>query len=269
MERDSIQYCIELALKKKNVLDENVYKYLTRAALASIYISFILIVCLKLAEVFRLQESLFTSVAYPFVFATALVMIIYGGGELFTSNTMYFTISTLAKKTSKFDLIKNWIACYSGNILGCFVFAILYYSTGLSKEFPLNHFLTSVVDHKIHASFSQLFFKGVLCNWLVCLACFLPTRLKDDIAKIVVIFLLVFAFFFSGYEHSVANIAVFTLASIIPHDIAFTFSNVLHNLIPVTLGNIVGGSIGVGVCYYYLNSRNSANRNDENQFHKV
>ncbi len=260
MERESIQYCIELALKKKEVLDQNIYKYLTRAALASIYISFILIVCLKLAEVFRLQESLFTSVAYPFVFATALVMIIYGGGELFTSNTMYFTISTLAKKTSKFDLVKNWIACYSGNILGCFVFAILYYFTGLSKEFPSNHFLTSVVDHKIHATFMQLFFKGILCNWLVCLACFLPTKLKDDIAKMVMIFLLVFAFFFSGYEHSIANIAVFTLASIMPHDIAFTFSNVLHNLVPVTLGNIVGGSVGVGVSYYYLNSHNSVNR---------
>ncbi|GGI16013.1 formate/nitrite transporter family protein [Gottfriedia solisilvae] len=259
MERESIQYCIELALKKKNVLDQNINKYLTRAALASIYISFILIVCLKLAEIFRLQESLFTSVAYPFVFATALVMIIYGGGELFTSNTMYFTISTLAKKTSNIDLIKNWTACYLGNILGCFVFAILYYFTGLSKEFPTDHFLTNVVDHKIHASFIQLFFKGVLCNWLVCLACFLPTRLKDDLAKMVMIFLLVFAFFFSGYEHSVANIAVFTLASIMPHDIAFTFSNVLHNLVPVTLGNIVGGSVGVGVSYYYLNSRNHVN----------
>lgn len=135
LERDSIQYCIELALKKKNVLDQNIYKYLTRAALASIYISFILIVCLKLAEVFRLQESLFTSVAYPFVFATALVMIIYGGGELFTSNTMYFTFSTLAKKTSKIDLIRNWITCYSGNILGCFVFAALYYFTGFRRNF--------------------------------------------------------------------------------------------------------------------------------------
>lgn len=260
MERDSIEYCIELALKKKNVLNQNIYQYLTRAALASIYISFILIVCLKLAEVFRLQESAFTSVAYPLVFSTALIMIIYGGGELFTSNTMYFTFSTLAKKTSKIDLMKNWIACYSGNILGSFVFAILYVLTGLAKDFPADHFLTNVVEHKIHASFLQLFFKGLLCNWLVCLACFLPTKLKDDIAKMAIIFLLVFAFFFSGYEHSIANIAVFTLASIMPYDIAFTFSDVLHNLIPVTLGNIVGGSVGVGATYYYLNSIKSANR---------
>ena len=107
MERDSIQYCIDLALKKKKILDQSLIKYLTRAALASIYISFILIVCLKLAELFRLQHSPFSSVAYPLVFATALIMIIYGGGELFTSNTMYFTFSTLAKKTSKLDLVKK------------------------------------------------------------------------------------------------------------------------------------------------------------------
>lgn len=254
MERDSIQYCIDLALKKKKILDESLIKYLTRAALASIYISFILIVCLKLAELFRLQNSPFSSVAYPLVFSTALIMIIYGGGELFTSNTMYFTFSTLAKKTSKLDLVKNWIACYSGNIIGTFIFAVIYFFTGLAKDFPTDHFLTTVVAHKIHASFIHLFFKGILCNWLVCLACFLPTRFKDDSAKMLLIFLLVFAFFFSGYEHSIANIAVFTLSYIMPHDVAFSFSDVLHNLIPVTLGNIIGGSVGVGMAYYFLNN---------------
>ncbi|WP_088073013.1 formate/nitrite transporter family protein [Gottfriedia luciferensis] len=260
MERDSIQYCIELALKKKKILDQSLFKYLARAALASIYISFILIVCLKLAELFRLQESPFASVAYPLVFATALIMIIYGGGELFTSNTMYFTFSTLDKKTSKMDLLKNWVACYSGNIIGAFIFAVIYLSTGLAKEFPADNFLAGVVDHKIHASFIHLFFKGLLCNWLVCLACFLPTRFKDDFAKIVLIFLLVFAFFFSGYEHSIANIAVFTLSYIMPHNVAFTFGDVLHNLIPVTFGNILGGSVGVGMAYYFLNNQKNSVR---------
>lgn len=253
MERDSIQYCIELALKKKKILEQSLIKYLTRAALATIYISFILIVCIKLAEIFRLQESPFSSIAYPLIFSTALIMIIYGGGELFTSNTMYFTFSTLGKKTTKMDLLKNWVACYSGNILGALIFALIYFLTGLAKDFPTDHFLNGVVDHKIHASFLHLFFKGILCNWLVCLACFLPTRFKEDLSKMVIIFLLVFAFFFSGYEHSIANIAVFTLASIMPHDIAYSFGDVLHNLIPVTLGNIIGGSVGVGVAYYYLN----------------
>lgn len=253
MERESILYCIDLALKKKKILDNSLTKYLARAALASIYISFILIVCLKLAEIFRLQNSPFVPVAYPLVFSTALIMIIYGGGELFTSNTMYLTFSTLDKKTTKIDLIKNWIACYFGNITGALVFALLFYLTGLASDFPSNNFLTVVVDHKIHASFFHLFFKGVLCNWLVCLACFLPTRFKDDLAKLLIIFLLVFAFFFSGYEHSIANVAVFSLISIMPHEITFTFGDVLHNLIPVTLGNIVGGSVGVGMAYYYLN----------------
>jgi nitrite transporter len=262
LERDSIQYCIELALKKKKVLDESLLKYLMRASLASIYISFILIVCLKLAELFRIHDSPFTSIAYPLIFSTALIMIIYGGGELFTSNTMYFTFSTLNKKTTALDLIKNWVACYSGNVLGALVFAMIYFLTGLSKEFPADHFLTDAVDHKIHASYIHLFFKGILCNWLVCLACFLPTRMKDDISKMAIIFLLVFAFFFSGYEHSIANIAVFTLSSIMPHEIAFTFGDVLHNLIPVTVGNIIGGSVGVGMAYHYLNQEKKSSVNE-------
>lgn len=254
MERDSISYMIELALNKKRNLDSSLTKYLVRASLASIYIGFILIVCIKLAEVFRLQESAYTSIAYPFIFATALILIIYGGGELFTSNTMYFTVSTLSKKTTVIDLIKNWTACYSGNIIGALIFAALFYLTGPAKDFTSNHFLTLVVEHKTHGSTFHLFFKGILCNWLVCLACFVPTRFKDDLAKLLLIFLLVFAFFFSGYEHSIANIGVFAIASILPHDVAFTFGDVLHNLIPVTFGNIIGGSVGVGMVYYYLNN---------------
>ncbi|MFF2876128.1 formate/nitrite transporter family protein [Gottfriedia sp. NPDC057991] len=252
MEKDSVSYCIELALKKKKTLDTSPIKYLIRAALASVYMGFVFIVCIKLAEVFRLQDSPFVSIAYPFVFATALIMIIYGGAELFTSNTMYLTFSTLDKKTTKFDLLKNWIACYSGNVLGALLFALLFYSTGLANAFPKDNFLNAVIDHKTHVSYFHLFFKGVLCNWLVCLACFIPMRFKDDLAKLLLIYLLVFAFFFSGYEHSIANIAVFAIFSIIPHEMAFTLGDVLHNLIPVTLGNIVGGSVGVGMTYYYL-----------------
>lgn len=253
MEKDSIKYMIDLALNKKKMLEDSLTKYLVRASLASIYIGFVLIVCVKLAELFRVNNPAYTSIAYPFVFATALVLIIYGGGELFTSNTMYLTVGTLSKKTTKIDLLKNWAACYSGNLIGALVFAGLFYLTGSTKDFASDNFLNTVVDHKIHASMFHIFMKGILCNWLVCLACFIPTRMKDDMAKILLIFLLVFAFFFSGYEHSIANMGVFAIATILPHEVAFTFGDVLHNIIPATLGNIIGGSVGVGMVYFFLN----------------
>ena len=65
----------------------------------------------------------------------------------------------------------------------------------------------------MHVSNAQLFFRGILCNWLVCLAFFIPMTLKDDLAKIVTMLLLVFCFFVSGYEHSIANMCTFAIAS--------------------------------------------------------
>ncbi|MFH3675560.1 formate/nitrite transporter family protein, partial [Acinetobacter baumannii] len=92
----------------------------------------------------------------------------------------------------------------------------------------------------------------MLCNWLVCLACFLPSQVKGDTAKIMIMMLLVFTFFLSGYEHSIANLSLFALSLVSPHPETISFAGAIHNLIPVTIGNIIGGSVFVGMVYHYL-----------------
>lgn len=87
---------------------------------------------------------------------------------------------------------------------------------------------------------SELFFRGILCNWLVCLAIWTASRTKSDAAKIMLIFWMLFAFVASGYEHSVANMTFLSLALLLPHPDAISAAGLFHNLIPVTLGNIVG-----------------------------
>lgn len=170
---------------------------------------------------------------------------------------MYFTVSTLRKETTITDTLRNWGACYFGNLVGAIFFALLFYATGIFEQINNDHLLSEVVEIKMGTSTMHLFFKAILCNWLVCLACFLPSQVKGDTAKILVMMFLVFTFFLSGYEHSIANLSLFALSLVSPHPDTISIAGAIHNLIPVTIGNIIGGSVFVGMVYHYLTKTNT------------
>lgn len=101
--------------------------------------------------------------------------------------------------------------------------------------------------------FSELFFRGILCNWLVCLALWMSSRAKSEAAKLVLIWWCLFAFIASGYEHSVANMTLLSVAVLLPnHPETISIAGWLHNMIPVTLGNIIGGGVFVGMAYWLI-----------------
>jgi nitrite transporter NirC len=252
MLEQGMEYVVTLAKKKKKMLDADPMQYIVRAALAGIFIGFIIVVCFKMGEFFNAVNSPATYLVSSFFFGTALVMIMYGGAELFTGNTMYFTVSTMRKETTVKDTLRNWGAVYAGNLIGAVFFALLFHATGLFENISNTHLLNKVVEVKMTASASHIFFKAILCNWLVCLACFLPSQVKGDVAKIGMMFLLVFAFFLSGYEHSIANLSLFSIALLSPHPETISLAGAIHNLLPATLGNIVGGSVFVGMIYQYI-----------------
>lgn len=186
-------------------------------------------------------------------FGAAIILIAYGGGDLFTGNTFYFTFAALRKKISWGEVIKIWMTSYVGNILGAALFAFIIYTTGLFNDAHVNGFLLSVVEKKMEAPGMQLFFRAILCNWLVCLAFFVPMALKGDGPKMFSMILFVFCFFISGYEHSIANMCTFAIALVLNHPGTISVSGVIHNLIPVTIGNLIGGGVLMGWMYYYVN----------------
>ncbi|PFO84513.1 formate/nitrite transporter family protein [Bacillus cereus] len=256
MLEQGLAYVVQLAQKKKQMLDTNPMQYFIRAALAGVYIGFIIVLCFKLGNFFHIANSPATYLAASMFFGIALMLIIYGGAELFTGNTMYFTVSTLRKETTIADTLRNWGACYLGNLAGAIFFALLFYATGIFGSIDHGHLMNTVVEGKMGATTMQLFFKAILCNWLVCLACFLPSQVKGDTAKILMMMFLVFTFFLSGYEHSIANLSLFALSLVSPHPDTISFAGAIHNLIPVTIGNIIGGSVFVGMVYHYLTKEN-------------
>ena len=227
--------------------------YLLRAMLSSLYIGFGVIVAFKSGNYFYLEHS---PVAYPMAaltFGIAIILIAYGGGILFTGDTFYYTYGAIRKQLAWKEVGRLWGYSYVGNLLGAMLFALLISATGLFKDPSVNSFLVSVAKGKTLAPTSELFFRGILCNWLVCLAFFLPYQLKSDTAKIITMVTLVFGFFISGYEHSIANFVTFSVSFVSGHPDAVTIDGILHNIIPVTIGNLIGGTLFMALMYNYLN----------------
>lgn len=94
--------------------------------------------------------------------------------------------------------------------------------------------------------------RGILCNTLVCLAVWCSMKLKEEVAKLVMIFWCLFAFITSGFEHSVANMTLLSVSLFIPHPETVSWAGLAANLIPVTLGNMVVGILFVGIAYWYI-----------------
>ncbi|WP_018663406.1 formate/nitrite transporter family protein [Heyndrickxia acidiproducens] len=243
----------KLALKKQDIYQKSTLIYIARAMLASMFIGFGVIVAFKTGNFFYLEHSPFAYPLAALTFGTAIILIAYGGGDLFTGDTFYYTFAALRKKMSWGVVIRLWIYCYIGNILGAIVFALFIHFTQLFNDPNVNGFLLSVADNKVHVPTMPLFFRGILCNWLVCLAFFIPMTLKGDGPKLFTMMLFVFCFFISGYEHSIANMCTFAISLVLEHPVSTSIRGVVHNLIPVTLGNLVGGGFMMGWMYYYAN----------------
>ena len=253
MEVQPLQMVEQLALKKLKIYKQSPLRYIARAMLASMFIGFGVIVAFKTGNFFYVEHSPFTYPMAAITFGAAIILIAYGGGDLFTGNTFYYTYAALRKKMQWLHVIRLWIMSFMGNILGAAVFALLIWTTGLFAESSVNGFLLSVVEKKMTDPAWELFFRGILCNWLVCLAFFIPMALKGDGPKMFAMMLFVFCFFISGYEHSIANMCTFAIALVLNHPGTISMEGVIHNLVPVTIGNLIGGGLLMAVMYNYVN----------------
>ncbi|MEK4463776.1 formate/nitrite transporter family protein [Paenibacillus sp. FSL H8-0315] len=253
MENEALLQVEQLALKKQKIFRQSVMRYIARAMLASMFIGFGVIVAFKTGNYFFMEQSPFAYPMAAITFGAAIILISFGGGDLFTGDTFYYTYTVLRRKMKWSEVVRMWIMSYIGNILGAAVFALLIFLTGLFYSSDVNGFLLYVVEHKMEAPAGQLFFRAILCNWLVCMAFFIPMNMKGDGAKMFAMVLFVFCFFISGYEHSIANMCTFAIALVLDHPGTVSWYGVVHNLVPVTIGNLIGGGVLMGVMYYYVN----------------
>lgn len=202
------------------------------------------------------------------VFGTGLMMVVLCGGELFTGNTLILA-AVLDKRVSAGRMLRNWCIVYIGNLIGSLLIAYMMNASGLftSGADMLGAVTVKIAAYKCSLPFAQAFILGVMCNWLVCLAVWLSYGADTMAGKILGIFFPICLFVTSGFEHSIANmyyIPAGILAKANPvfaelsHVSAQALSELnwssffVSNLLPVTLGNIVGGAVFVGMAYWFV-----------------
>ena len=186
------------------------------------------------------------------VFPVGLMLVVIAGSELFTGNCMLPTIACLEKQGRWLGLAKNWLGSYIGNFAGSlFVAYFLAVATGLFLVEPWCGYITSIAQTKCSLSFSEAFWRGVGCNWLVCLAVWLAIGSEDIVGKVFAIQFPIMAFVALGFEHSIANM-FFIPAAIFATNAVSWAAFLIDNLLPVTLGNIVGGGLFVATIYWWV-----------------
>jgi formate/nitrite transporter len=201
------------------------------------------------------------------VFGTGLMLIILAGAELFTGNALII-VSVLDRKVTVRAMLLNWLLVYIGNFLGSLCIALMMFHSGLfnSSGGLLGGMAIKIASYKTALPFHSAFFLGVMCNWLVCLAVWVSYGTADTTGKALAIFFIIGLFITSGFEHSIANmyyipVGIFAkqnpqwlAMSQVPADqiVNLNWVNfIVKNIIPVTLGNIIGGSGMVGALYWF------------------
>jgi len=207
-----------------------------------------------------------TKLLIGLVFCLGLILVVVGGAELFTGNNL-IVMAWASGKVSTKGLLRNWGIVYVGNFIGSLVTVGLVFASKqyLSASGGIGATALSIANGKVGFGFWQALSLGILCNILVCLAVWLTFSARSTVDKISAIIFPITAFVAAGFEHSVANMYFVPIGlAIKDFDPAFAASTgldlsgltwgafLLNNLLPVTIGNIIGGSVFVAAIYWMI-----------------
>ncbi|MBV1821716.1 formate/nitrite transporter family protein, partial [Coprococcus sp. MSK.21.13] len=202
------------------------------------------------------------------IFGTGLMLVILAGGELFTGNALII-ISVLEKKVKLREMLRNWCTVYIGNLIGSLLIVFMMVQSGLfnSGANGLGGETIKIAAYKVNLPFMSALYLGIMGNWIVCLAVWLAFAAKSMTGKILGIFFPIWLFVTSGFEHSIANMYYIPAGILAKSNINWVTASyvtseklgtlnwnsfIFNNLVPVTIGNIIGGTIFVGVVYWFV-----------------
>lgn len=243
-----------LARAKRDALSTNPVGFVVASIMAGAYVGIGIILIFSLGDQLKLGTRRLVMGAS---FGIALTLVVFAGSELFTGHTMYMTQGLLSGRTSVLDLFKVWIVGWYGNLLGAFLLGWLFVVGGSDILGKPDGLLYATVAKKMSGSPESLIARAALCNWLVCLALWTAARTENDTAKCVLIFWCLFAFIASGFEHSVANMTLFSIALLSPHAETISLWGAFYNLALVSFGNALSGVLFMGVGYWLVAGGNA------------
>jgi formate/nitrite transporter len=238
----------------KRALHERFFlRYTLRAAMAGI------IICLMYIFVYQIKSELgfdFNSALGKYLqglsFSMALVFIYFTNSELLTSNFMYFTVGRYYDKVTWGDTMKIWGMCLIGNLLGILFIAELVWSCDMLSDGVIQDLVHTVNTKTVKSGAWLIFVKGMFANYFINVSVIVAMQLKEHLAKIVVLMMGVTVFAYMGYEHVVANSALFIMALVEQPQSVDAFQ-IGKNFFCSLIGNYVGGGLVIGLFYAYLN----------------
>jgi nitrite transporter NirC len=245
-----MQKIADSSVKKVEFMKKSPLGYLLLSALAGIYLGFGITLIFSIGgPIAAAGGGGYLKLVMGASFGVALSLVIFAGSELFTGNNMIFAISRLAKRVGIGPIIMLFTMCFIGNLIGSIFLGWLVVEGGSLTE-AAQVLVLKAAGMKMSLSAKEAFLRGILCNWLVCLAVWISLRTQSETAKLIMIFWCLFAFIGSGFEHSIANQSLLGMAMFLPHGVEISLSGFIHNQIFVTLGNLVGGGAFVGMVYW-------------------
>jgi nitrite transporter len=259
IDRSHVEKAAEAGHGKISLLLDDPLRYMLRSVGAGMGLTLVVFVFWVLKQ--NLHDISLGAVIASGFFGVGLMIVVFTNTELFTSNNMYLTVSSAEGRTSWRQAMLLWISCYFGNLAGAVLVALLLVGAGSLGQLPPDHALFDGALQKAQQAGNVIFFKGILANWIVCLAVRVALRCKEEVAKILALILIVFIFVYLGFEHSIANMGTFSMAML--GGGTLTMGEAVHNLIFSTVGNVVGGVLFVGLPFTYLNPREQAEQMQE------
>lgn len=249
----TVDHFARYAVDKRDAVARTPLRFFVASMMAGAYVGLAIILIYSLGA--DLPPA-FRHLVMGASFGVGLTLVVFAGGELFTGQTMYMTHGLLLNRTGIADLARVWALCWCGNLAGSVLVAALFAAGGGGGLlFGHESFLFDVAATKMNSAAGALVARGILCNWLVCLALWMAARTTSDAAKCIVIFWCLFVFIGSGYEHSVANMTLLSLALIGDHPETVTLAGFAHNMLWVTVGNAIAGVLFMGVGYRYVSHK--------------
>jgi len=248
MYQDTIEKCAAIARRITQTSRHNPISFWIGSLMAGAYVGLGIILIFTLGN---LVDPAIRPLVMGATFGIALTLVIIAGAELYTGHTMFLTFGVktgvLRGPQAAGILVQSWL----GNLVGSILVAYLFYLGGGGQILPVDgSLLHKVALAKTTAPALTLFAKGMLCNWLVCLAIWMCQRIEGT-GKFIAIWWCLLAFIASGYEHSIANMTLFALSWFGNHSPDYTVQGIGYNLLWVTLGNTVSGVLFMGLGYWY------------------
>jgi nitrite transporter NirC len=253
MYQDTLDFFAASAAKKAQAISTNPLGFFLACMMAGAYIGLGILAIFSIGQG---VEAAYRPLVMGLTFALALLLVVFAGAELFTGHTMVMAVGLLRGTVGIGGVAKSWAMTWFGNLVGAAGLAALFWLGGGGAILKQGADLAfTAAAAKMHAAPLALLARGILCNWLVCLAIWMSARTKSDTAKCILIFWCLFAFIASGFEHSVANMTLFSLTLFTTHPDTITVGGMFYNLLWVSLGNIIAGALFVAAGYGIASGR--------------